>query len=118
MTFNKKLLDIVACPVCKGRLVLHEQSCPLSQTHDAQTHGAQTHDAQTKQTDQKQGTSVKASLQNSSEPNVGGTESLTQSLVCRFDRLSYPIEDGIPVLLESDAKVLSLEELEKVKAHD
>nr|WP_136252463.1 Trm112 family protein [Ningiella ruwaisensis] len=69
MSFNKKLLNVVACPACKGKLVLHE-------------------------------------------------EGETQSLVCRFDRLAYPIVDNIPVLLESEAKELSAEQLEQVKKHD
>ena len=34
-------------------------------------------------------------------------------LICRFDRLAYPIRDGIPVMLEYEARVLSLEEKEK-----
>jgi hypothetical protein len=79
MMFNKKLLDIIACPVCKGQLVLHE--VPLETQSDGQE------------------------------------QKLEQTLVCRFDRLSYPIDEGIPVLLESDSRVLTLEELEKVKTH-
>ena len=61
MAFDKQLLDILACPVCKGKLT-------LSKNNDA--------------------------------------------LICRFDRLSYPIVDGIPVLLESEATELSTEEME------
>lgn len=56
---DKKLLDILVCPLCKGRLVLKGQE-----------------------------------------------------LICRFDRLAYPIRDGIPVMLEGEARVLSLEEKE------
>lgn len=67
MTFDKKLLEIVACPVCKGTLILNKDS--------------------------------------------NGNE----RLVCRFDRLAYPIEQNIPVLLETEALVLSSEELEKIK---
>lgn len=29
-----------------------------------------------------------------------------QVLVCRADRLAYPIRDGIPVMLEDEARVL------------
>lgn len=50
MIFDKKLLDIVACPVCKGAL-----------TYDKQA----------------------------------------QQLICKFDKLAYPINEGIPVLLEN-----------------
>ena len=31
-------------------------------------------------------------------------------LVCRADRLAYPIKDGIPVMLEEDARKLPPEE--------
>lgn len=78
MAFNKKLLDILACPSCKGKLVLHE----------------------IKSEDTEQVLPLK------------------QELVCRFDRLAYAIEDGIAVLLESESRALSIEELEKVKGHD
>lgn len=64
MAFDKQLLSIVACPVCKGQLVL------------------------------------------TSEP---------ESLVCRFDRLRFPIKAGIAVLIEEEAQPLSLEELEALK---
>jgi len=53
---DSKLLDILACPVCKGPLIL----------------------------------------------NRPGSE-----LVCRADRLGYPIRDGIPVLLEEEARRLA-----------
>jgi uncharacterized protein len=35
-----------------------------------------------------------------------------QQLVCKFDRLAYPIENDMPVLLEQKAEALSLEEIE------
>lgn len=54
---DKKILDILVCPLCKGQLLL-------------------------KQTE----------------------------LICRFDRLAYPIRDGIPVMLEQEARLLTLEE--------
>ena len=38
-----------------------------------------------------------------------------EELVCRYDRLVYPINDGIPVLLEEKATAISLEELEALK---
>lgn len=52
---ESRLLDILVCPLCKGRL-----------EHDRQQ----------------------------------------AELVCRADRLAFPIRDGIPVMLESDARVL------------
>ncbi|HVF15390.1 MAG TPA: Trm112 family protein [Steroidobacteraceae bacterium] len=55
MTLDSKLLDILACPLCKG---------PLQY----------------------------------SKPQ--------QVLVCRGDRLAYPIRDGIPVMLEDEAQRL------------
>ena len=60
MALDHKLLEIVACPVCKGKLNYDEEKAEL---------------------------------------------------VCRADRLAYPIQDDIPVLLESRARTLSLEEL-------
>jgi len=52
---DSKLLDILACPICKG---------PLQYSRAQQV------------------------------------------LVCRADRLAYPIRDGIPVMLEEDARRL------------
>lgn len=63
MAFDKKLLDIIACPVCKGKLIYQAKATKL---------------------------------------------------VCKFDRLVYPIQDNIPVLLESEATHVSNEELEKI----
>ena len=53
---DKKLLDILACPVCKG---------PLQWRRDAEV------------------------------------------LVCRADRLAFPVRDGIPVMLEEEARSLN-----------
>jgi uncharacterized protein YbaR (Trm112 family) len=33
-----------------------------------------------------------------------------QELVCKFDRLAYPVMEGIPVMLESRARRMSMEE--------
>jgi uncharacterized protein len=54
---DKKLLDILVCPLCKGKLLLKQEE-----------------------------------------------------LICSFDRLAYPIRDGIPVMLEPEARVLTLKE--------
>jgi len=67
MAFDKKLLDILACPVCKGKL--------LYQNKQAQ-------------------------------------------LICKFDRLVYPIRENIPVLLESEAKQVSSEAMEQLLKND
>ena len=56
---DKKLLDILVCPVCKG---------PLVYLKDA------------------------------------------QELICKVDRLAYPIRDDIPVMLEDEARTLAAEE--------
>ena len=37
----------------------------------------------------------------------------SQELICTVSRLAYPIRDGIPMLLESEARRLSDEELSK-----
>ncbi|MEN9837078.1 MAG: hypothetical protein RLZ79_746 [Pseudomonadota bacterium] len=56
---DKRLLDILACPVCKGPLVhLREEAV----------------------------------------------------LVCRADRLAFPIKDGIPVMLEEEARTLAADD--------
>ncbi len=36
-------------------------------------------------------------------------------LLCRAARLAYPIRDGIPVMLETEARTLSDEELEAMR---
>lgn len=56
---DKNLLEILACPVCKGELI-------FDPTH--------------------------------------------QELICSFDRLVYPIIDGIPVMLEKRARRLEEDE--------
>jgi uncharacterized protein YbaR (Trm112 family) len=56
---DKKLLDILACPVCKGPLVYHKAE---------------------------------------------------QELICKVDRLAYPIRDDIPVMLEDEARQLPADE--------
>lgn len=53
MIFDTKLLEILACPVCKGKLDFNKEG---------------------------------------------------QELICNFDRLAYPIERNIPVLLENEAR--------------
>lgn len=58
---DRKLLEILVCPLCKGKLLLKKDE-----------------------------------------------------LICRFDRLAYPIRDGIPVMLEPEARVLSLEEKDQL----
>ncbi|WP_305372882.1 Trm112 family protein [Photobacterium leiognathi] len=57
---DHRLLEIVACPVCKGKLNYDKEK---------------------------------------------------NELVCKFDRLAYPISDGIPVLLEPEARTLSSDEV-------
>lgn len=64
MPFDTKLLEILACPVCKGKLT------------------------PTKNKD---------------------------ALVCRFDRLRFPIIDSIPVLIETEAQSISNEELSELE---
>ncbi|OGI40085.1 MAG: tetraacyldisaccharide 4'-kinase [Candidatus Muproteobacteria bacterium RBG_16_62_13] len=59
---DKKLLDILVCPVCKGPLHYDKAK---------------------------------------------------SELICRADRLAYPIRDDIPVMLEDEARKLTAEELPK-----
>jgi len=56
---DKKLLDILVCPLCKGPLVYNQSS---------------------------------------------------QELICKADRLAYPIRDDIPVMLEGEARRLEADE--------
>ncbi|MFO1221011.1 MAG: Trm112 family protein [Burkholderiaceae bacterium] len=35
-----------------------------------------------------------------------GTEGAVRDLVCAADRLAFPVRDGIPVMLESEARAL------------
>ncbi len=37
-----------------------------------------------------------------------------QELVCRADKLAYPIRDDIPIMLVEEARKMSLEELDKL----
>ncbi|HEY7803734.1 MAG TPA: Trm112 family protein [Orrella sp.] len=55
---DHKLLDILVCPICKGRLQMNADKT---------------------------------------------------GLICRPDKLVFPIDDGIPVMLESEAKPLDSE---------
>lgn len=36
-----------------------------------------------------------------------------QELVCTVSRLAYPVRDGVPVMLEEEARPLSADELNK-----
>lgn len=56
---DKKLLDILACPICKGQLYYAHKN---------------------------------------------------KELICRLDRLAYPIREGIPVMIESEARQLPADE--------
>jgi uncharacterized protein YbaR (Trm112 family) len=37
-----------------------------------------------------------------------------QELICKADRLAYPIQDDIPVMLADEARAMSVEEVEKL----
>ena len=56
---DKNLLEILACPICKGELIFDANN---------------------------------------------------QELICKFDRLAFPIVDGIPIMLDSRARRLHAEE--------
>lgn len=60
---DKKLLDILVCPICKGSLVYKKDQ---------------------------------------------------NELICKFDRLAYPIRDNIPIMLETDAREMTTEEVDTV----
>jgi len=56
---DKKLLEILACPICKGELKYQK------------------------------------------EP---------EEVICKADALAYPVRDGIPVMLEEEARELNIDE--------
>ncbi len=58
---DKKLRDILVCPLCKGELIYKNNEA-----------------------------------------------------ICAFDRLAFPIRDEIPVMLESEARLIPLEEKEQL----
>lgn len=37
-------------------------------------------------------------------------DKIKEELICRADRLAFPVRDGIPVMLEDEARTLSAEE--------
>lgn len=56
---DKNLLEILACPICKGELI-----------YDARQ----------------------------------------QELICRFDRLAFPIENNVPIMMDNRARRLGMDE--------
>ncbi len=60
---NKNLLDILVCPICKGKLIYKKAQ---------------------------------------------------QELICRADRLAYPIRQAIPIMLANEARKISLEEYDAI----
>ncbi len=63
---DKKLLDILVCPLCKSGLIFKTEE---------------------------------------------------QELICKADGLAFPVRDGIPVMLEEEARALSFEENEALRQH-
>jgi len=59
MAFDTKLMEILACPVCKGKLDYNKEQ---------------------------------------------------QELICKFDKLAYTIDKDIPVLLETEARHIPLDD--------
>lgn len=57
---DKRLLEVLACPICKGKLLFSSEE---------------------------------------------------QELICRFDKLAYPICDNIPVMLADEARRLTSDEV-------
>ncbi|MGD0959785.1 MAG: Trm112 family protein [Methylomonas sp.] len=61
---DTKLLEILACPLCKSSLIYNKDR---------------------------------------------------QELICKADNVAFPIRDGIPVMLEDEARALSFEESEALR---
>jgi uncharacterized protein YbaR (Trm112 family) len=64
MSIDRNTLELLVCPICKGKLVYQRS---------------------------------------------------TDELICKADRLAFPVRDGIPVMLEEEARALSLEEKDSLK---
>jgi uncharacterized protein YbaR (Trm112 family) len=64
MSIDRNTLELLVCPICKGKLVYQRS---------------------------------------------------TDELICKADRLAFPVRDGIPVMLEEEARELSLEEKDSLK---
>lgn len=60
-----RLLEIVACPVCNGKLNYDKDK---------------------------------------------------QELICKVDRLAYPIKEGIPVMIEPEARRMTMKEVESCRS--
>ena len=45
---------------------------------------------------------------------INDSESSTEELRCRLSGLAYPVRDGIPVMLESEARQLTVEEIDQL----
>ncbi len=58
---DKKLLEVLACPLCKGQLLYKKNE-----------------------------------------------------LICKFDRLAFPVRDDIPIMLEQEARLVTLDEKDKL----
>ena len=80
---DKKLLDIVCCPVT------HSPLAPMQQT----------------QLDDLNASIAQSKIKNRADELV--TEALPEALVTRDGKLAYPVIDGIPVLLEDRGIVLA-----------
>ena len=61
---DKKLFNLLVCPVCKNKLLYHKPR---------------------------------------------------EELVCKIDRLAFPIKEGIPVMLEEEARKLHIDDMEEYK---
>lgn len=61
---KRQLIDILACPVCKGKVIIKREK---------------------------------------------------QEVICRFDKLAFPIRDDIPVMIPSEARQITSEELEAIQ---
>lgn len=64
MSIDRNTLELLVCPICKGKLVYQRSA---------------------------------------------------DELICKADRLAFPVRDGIPVMLEEEARELSLEEKDSLK---
>lgn len=64
MSVDRNTLELLVCPVCKGKLIYQRSA---------------------------------------------------DELICKADRLAFPVRDGIPVMLEEEAREISLEEKDSLE---
>ena len=97
---DKRLLDILVCPATKGKLVLKGiEPDAGSEFENTDIHGDSSLDPSQNDTEDKDESGGQAELE----------------LWSRSAGLAYPVIDGIPRMVESEARTLTNEEIASLK---